>query len=362
METLSFMHHPQSEAVDFGCDYCDETFLSRNCRIKHTATHFKNKICSTCENILISINGDWYGLHTSAECNKENEKPNEVLSEVKTEMFDFTLEDGASLKSEANDYDSEDSQRGNIFEEAQMKLLDHIEVKSLPEITVPRKLKNISKTTAKTDTSKMVIKSISKQQRKYRKQVSNKATFMDHRPKASCICDICHKTLGTFSSLRNHIINMHCVTQRGERVSCQECGQTFSTPGNLNSHKKIHLKCKAYVCTYCGRGFNQLHNLKEHTNRHTGEKPYLCKFEGCQKAFGRKTNLTAHTRVHTGHKPFKCNIDSCERAYMFEIDLKRHKYSIHGIFTKKHICPICSKVYPENKLLKKHLESHSTGT
>lgn len=80
------------------------------------------------------------------------------------------------------------------------------------------------------------------------------------------------------------------------------------------------------------------------------------------KLFDTNLFMTAHTRVHTGAKPFKCNIDHCDRAYMFEIDLKRHKYSIHGIFTKKHICPICSKVYPENKLLKKHLESHSTGT
>lgn len=114
-----------------------------------------------------------------------------------------------------------------------------------------------------------------------------------------------------------------------------------------------------FSLSYCGRGFNQLHNLKEHQNRHTGERPYKC--EQCGKTFGRKTNLTAHTRVHTGEKPFKCNIEGCDRAYMFEIDLKRHKYSIHRIFTKKHICPICSKVYPENKLLKKHLDLHSSG-
>lgn len=70
----------------------------------------------------------------------------------------------------------------------------------------------------------------------------------------SCICDVCNKTLGNFSSLRNHILHQHCLSERAERVSCNECGQTFSTPGNLNSHKKIHLKCK--VCQYQ----MQLHN------------------------------------------------------------------------------------------------------
>lgn len=251
--------------------------MSNTSRIKHTATHFKSKTCSTCENLLILINDNWYGLHTSAECNKENEKPNEIVVEVKAEVVDYTLEDG--LKSEINDYESEDTHQGDIFEESPMKLIDQIEVSPLPEIgiprAVPRKPKNISKTTIKTETPKIVTKTDSKPSRKKRKKVSNKTTFMDHRPKASCICDICKKTLGTFSSLRNHIINMHCAGEKSERVSCNECGQTFSTPGNLNSHKKIHMKCKAYVCTYCGRGFNQLHNLKEHTNRHTGDTHFL---------------------------------------------------------------------------------------
>lgn len=120
------------------------------------------------------------------------------------------------------------------------------------------------------------------------------------------------------------------------------------------------LPFSAFVCSYCGRGFNQFYNLKEHMNRHTGHRPYVCPI--CFKSFGRKTNLVSHTRVHTGEKPFKCSgFPPCEKAYMFEIDLKRHKFTSHGVYTKKHICPIptCSKVFPENKFLKKHLESHT---
>lgn len=262
-------------AVGFGCDYCPETFLSRRTRINHTATHFKSKTCLTCGKILICINDDWYELHTSVKCDRDNDITNDTVVNVKAEVIDYTLADGIELKSEANDYDLDDSRDENIFGPSPINFQNHIEVNSLPEIvkeiqprTVFRKPKTTIKiqTKSKTQTMKKTVIE-AKQVQKKRKQVVNKATFLDHRPTASCICDICNKTLGTFSSLRNHMINMHCVGERSERVSCEECGQTFSTPGNLNSHKKIHLKCKAYVCTYCGRGFNQLHNLKEHTNR-----------------------------------------------------------------------------------------------
>lgn len=371
----------------FSCEYCPETFQSQVARTNHTVIHFKSKSCLSCKKMLICINSDWYELHASVECNKENilSNSNDVQSidGDKIEDADCTVDD-ASVKSESNNYDSDDTKNEILFDE-QPNLQHHIEVNALPVIsspaikvgsrrTISRQTKtsaNISKSpkiqkmpklsanvSVKTEIVDVKMENDQKKPRKKRKKV-DKVTFLDHRPKSSCICDICSKTLGSFSSLRNHMIHMHCSSGKSERVSCEECGLTFSTPGNLNSHKKIHLKCKAYVCSFCGRGFSQMHNLKEHTNRHTGERPYKC--EICNKTFGRKTNLTAHTRVHTGVKPFKCTIEGCESAYMFEIDLKRHKYSRHGIFTKKHICPICGKVYPENKLLKKHLESHSTG-
>lgn len=366
----------------FNCEYCPEIFQSQEARTCHTVIHFKSKSCLNCKKLLICINNDWYELHATVQCNKERNESNPntfecIVDNVKVEDSD-TPED-SSVRS--YHYDSDDVEDDKIIDD-QPNLQQLIEVKPLPVITdldiktkfrqkIPRKTKSVPKITKNPKLPK-IPKQVAVKKEKKSSKTSNderkphinrkkidKATFLDHRPKSTCICDICNKTLGTFSSLRNHIINMHCLSGKNERVSCDECGQTFSTPGNLNSHKKIHLKCKAYVCTYCGRGFNQLHNLKEHTNRHTGETPYQCTI--CTKAFGRKTNLVAHTRVHTGVKPFKCNIEGCDRDYMFEIDLKRHKYSKHGIFTKKHICPICAKVYPENKLLKKHLESHSTG-
>lgn len=309
--------------------------------------------------MLIRINNDWYEFHTTVNCNKENEIPDFVESSLLPELHDNDR-DEISIKTESSD--------GK--EELDVKFLYNIqqrlEIASInihenrPTIKQPTSKRQSNKTFHTSHESKNTKKkSIKKQEEaKIENQAKFVSTFVDHRPKSDLICDICKKVLRTIATLRNHMKNIH-TNSKNERVTCSECGQTFSSLGNLNSHKRIHLKCKAFVCTYCGRGFNQLHNLKEHTNRHTGEKPYKC--SQCDKSFGRKTNLTAHFRVHTGEKPFVCKIDGCERAYMFDIDLKRHKYSVHGIYTKKHYCPICEKVYSENKLLKKHLESHSTG-
>lgn len=167
-------------------------------------------------------------------------------------------------------------------------------------------------------------------------------------------CEYCERTFSSKLGLKNHIL----ITHEGKTLfSCEKCGKTFASAGNLKIHNRIHLETRPYICNYCGRGFNSQCNLKEHCNLHTGARPYSCK--ECGKTFGRDSQLRAHMLVHSGKKPCKCTEEGCDRAYAYSIDLKRHRYSVHGIYTKKHICPICSKVYPENKLLKKHLETHN---
>lgn len=65
-------------------------------------------------------------------------------------------------------------------------------------------------------------------------------------------------------------------------------------------------------------------------------------------------SLRRHHMIHTGAKPYVCQIEGCNNAYRDSIDLKRHKFSAHNIYTKKHICSICAKIFPERKLLTKH--------
>lgn len=99
-----------------------------------------------------------------------------------------------------------------------------------------------------------------------------------------------------------------------------------------------------------------LSDYRLHIHTHTQTKTFACKT--CAKLFRSPGNLRRHHLVHTGERPAKCPIDGCDRAYMYQIDLKRHKYSAHGIWTKRHPCQACGKEFPEPKILRKHLSTH----
>lgn len=315
----------------FRCEYCPLEFQSRHERIQHTATHFKSKSCETCHKVLLCINGDWYELHVSPGCIADNGSEHRTnrtctdTNETKTEAFDF--ETDLKLKSEESDHDHSDNANedyGTI--DSPSVPVAEIEVKALPPIVqslAELKTNLTIKRTTRTKTQKSpdistqdishwkvrkVIKSPVTQQIKqikHIKRISSQKVFMDHRPQGSCICDICKKTLASFTTLRHHILHQHSSSK--QRLSCNECDQTFSNMGNLKKHKKLHLDYKAYVCSYCGKGFNQLEGLNEHLNHHLNVKPHKCPY--CEKSFFRKSTRTKHIRVHTGVKPYKVKYD-----------------------------------------------------
>lgn len=167
-------------------------------------------------------------------------------------------------------------------------------------------------------------------------------------------CDVCNKLFANHKTLQNHKNNIHNYEKS---FKCDVCNKQFAKLTFLNSHKRRHFEAFEFICNYCGRGFYSKHNLENHMNVHTGFRPYSC--NECGKTFKQYGVLRTHLLTHKNIKPFKCKVEGCDRAYSHGTDLKRHRFSVHGLCEKEYICTICSKVYAENKSLKKHMESHN---
>lgn len=169
-------------------------------------------------------------------------------------------------------------------------------------------------------------------------------------------CDICHLSLASKIGLRAHF-DVHYPKRE---FKCHICTAEYKSLSSLNQHVRyIHQnEAKKFICTICGSAQRKRHLLWEHMNRHTGVKPYACTYDGCEMRFFSKARRTEHGRTHTGEKPFCCGIDGCDNRFAYAVDFKRHKFKAHGIYTKKYNCTICAEILPENRLLKKHMETH----
>lgn len=256
------LHFPFS-VENFTCDYCSETFSSKSDRIIHTSVHFTNKSCSSCGQILIRINDEWYGMHDSQHCGQEYPSaPMEdapVLSMFKEEV---EAEEGLNNSIEIDDnckvglendseYFSESSPIYLLPDEdpnpdtySVYENNDRCETKQ----TQKRTLAMDSKLKKGIFVAEKVPNSMNNIQLAYDDEITNKkrdppTKFMDHRPKTSLTCDLCKKVLANFNTLKAHMFNMHIPWKR-KRVACGECGLTLASAGNLKAHMRIHWESK----------------------------------------------------------------------------------------------------------------------
>lgn len=143
--------------------------------------------------------------------------------------------------------------------------------------------------------------------------------------------------------------------KREQQFKCELCGFVFNRKAVLQTHHKlVHLNIRKFICSYCGLGFKSKLTLQYHVYQHTGERPHKC--EVCAKGFRTPAGKAEHMRVHTKEKPFVCPVEECGQRFSFGVDYRRHKYKAHGIFTRQFPCEICNEVFPENTLLKKHVQ------
>lgn len=80
----------------------------------------------------------------------------------------------------------------------------------------------------------------------------------------SYVCETCFKPLGTFQSLKKHM-----VTHTGLRqYRCDICGNSYTQKHNLTKHLRVHSGERPYLCSYCPASYRTSHLLKNHMNKH----------------------------------------------------------------------------------------------
>lgn len=205
-------------------------------------------------------------------------------------------------------------------------------------------------TAAELSEHKSVCGSRRKKQLEFNKHIDENASFE---------CYICRRSFTRPSALRGHFRLKH--SSEAIRFKCTICDKGFSTKFVLDNHTRCHYKSvndRKLMCSVCGKYLSTNDSLQNHMLVHSGDKPFACPHDECNKHFRNKITLAEHIRTHTGAL-FPCTIDGCDQGFLRRRDLKRHKFTIHGIFTKKFPCTICGQIFPEKTLLKAHMKTHN---
>lgn len=179
------------------------------------------------------------------------------------------------------------------------------------------------------------------------------------------LCPVCGKGFQYIRPLMKHI-NTHKKTSesakellsnlqsdRNKRLVCDVCGKTFTSPGRLQMHSKIHTGIKDFKCQDCGKMFARKEHLVVHVRTHSGVRPYHCDI--CGKGFSQSQNLRVHRRSHTGERPYRCG--SCGKLFHTSGHLKTHMKRFSG--EKPYSCDICDQFFCQREQLTQHKNAHT---
>ncbi|XP_017885673.1 uncharacterized protein LOC108628345 [Ceratina calcarata] len=178
-------------------------------------------------------------------------------------------------------------------------------------------------------------------------------------------CQVCHK-LVPFYSLSKH---MH--THKAYTIQCPHCDKMFKNSSTLKQHVRIHEDQRQYRCDTCGVGFNRRDGLRLHMRVHEksdsrGLKECSCQV--CGEKFPNQSTLVIHrNRVHKDGRQYTCHI--CNRSMISTRSLEWHMSHIHneslpreevdGSSTEKRraSCHHCNKTFKTEMILRTHIKN-----
>ncbi|XP_060855296.1 putative zinc finger protein 840 isoform X2 [Metopolophium dirhodum] len=111
------------------------------------------------------------------------------------------------------------------------------------------------------------IKSTDEYKNKLSIPVNNKNNNLNNRvkksnKKKSTFCILCNKHFAYIGTLIHHM-RIH-----GQQFPCDACEKKFSTPFQLNVHRKSHSEILPYVCTICNKSYKLKYRWNHHLKSH----------------------------------------------------------------------------------------------
>lgn len=278
---ISFSEFSSYHDFNEHCDFCVLSFQTRPELKVHVLTHFKKKTCLKTQKMLLLIADDWFELHINQGCTSE-QCDSEIISNavhiseqwVKKEENieendldnDGVLNDGTDgtnsvhMKSESEADINFDAGMSDSSSDASSK-------KKTRKFESREKKSGVESISASA-TKENKVKSTTTRKKKSKTLNGKSSTAKIVHPKSkSTKCKIC-KLKFAQEELMTHLRSRH-VPKIDPIPTCETCGKTFSTPGNLRSHQYLHAERGRYICSYCGKEFVRNANLKEHINLHT---------------------------------------------------------------------------------------------
>ncbi|XP_065369919.1 transcription factor grauzone-like [Calliphora vicina] len=177
-------------------------------------------------------------------------------------------------------------------------------------------------------------------------------------------CAECGKVMSDRLRLENHVMRVHRANEVVRKHCCDICGKSFTDAHSLRVHKLTHLseEEKKFPCQECGKFYGSSYLLKQHIQAvHLKKFVKICYI--CGKSICSSADYKIHMNKHEGIPQPIISCDICGLRVTRERGLKRHKETQHPVGGKtEHPCPICPKISPTLKALRKHINTmHEKG-
>jgi len=170
----------------------------------------------------------------------------------------------------------------------------------------------------------------------------------------TCIYQNCNQVFQNNKDLEKHCNQVH---KDFEPFQCRICLSSCKSESDLQLHN-INAHCIwPYNCEVCGKGYISMKLFKQHVEAHTADSGvYKCLHGACQDSFSTPSNLMTHMKQHL--KTFSCDVPDCYFTSNTILDLQFHKSSVHSIWMYK--CELCDQGFDRSNDLKQHKECHKS--